>query len=154
LEGTPKAPDTPDNPRAGARLKSAGAAVGIDFTGKTDRYPNTLGCHVLLTHALEKGGPKLQNELSEILFRAYFTDGTYPNTDNLVVLGKEVGLDEEETRAVLTNREAKAAAAEESAKWSRKGVRGVPYFFINGQGVFSGAQDPSTIKRAIVQAAQ
>jgi predicted DsbA family dithiol-disulfide isomerase len=36
-EGVLKAPDTPDNPRVGARMKGAGQAVGIDFTGKCDR---------------------------------------------------------------------------------------------------------------------
>ena len=37
-EGIEKAPNTPDNPRVGARMKQAGASVGIDFTGKCDRY--------------------------------------------------------------------------------------------------------------------
>ena len=53
LEGTPKAPNTPDNPRVGVQLKAAGAAAGIDFTGKTDRAPNTLLAHSLLSHVLD-----------------------------------------------------------------------------------------------------
>jgi hypothetical protein len=41
-EGIEKAPNTPDNPRVGARMKKAGASVGIDFTGKCDRWVNHL----------------------------------------------------------------------------------------------------------------
>jgi hypothetical protein len=32
-EGIQKAPNTPENPRVGLRMKQGGAAVGIDFTG-------------------------------------------------------------------------------------------------------------------------
>lgn len=41
-EGIEKAPNTPDNPRVGARMKQAGASVGIDFTGKCDRCDSIL----------------------------------------------------------------------------------------------------------------
>ena len=36
-EGIEKAPNTPDNPRVGVRMKQAGESVGINFTGKCDR---------------------------------------------------------------------------------------------------------------------
>jgi len=52
-EGKPKAPAAPDNPRVGARLKGAGVAVGIDFSGKCDTYPNTLQAHALLEYVLD-----------------------------------------------------------------------------------------------------
>ena len=54
-DGTPKAPDTPDNPRVGARLKAAGAAAGVNFTGKTDRSPNSSKAHALVKF-FESGG--------------------------------------------------------------------------------------------------
>ena len=41
-EGVLKAPDTPDNPRVGQRMREMGEANGIKFTGKCDRSPNTL----------------------------------------------------------------------------------------------------------------
>ena len=58
-EGAPKAPSTPENPRVGQRLKAAGQAVGIDFTGKTDRTPNTLSAHTLLDYAATTSGDYL-----------------------------------------------------------------------------------------------
>jgi len=36
-EGVEKPPNTLDNPRVGQRMKQAGEAVGINFTGKCDR---------------------------------------------------------------------------------------------------------------------
>ena len=130
LEGTPKAPDTPDNPRVGTRMKQAGAAVGIDFTGKCDRAPNSVGAHTLIKFLEGKPG---QNQLAEILFRQvsvfakdpgltptpneppwpsldprptahgprhtthdprpttqYFTDGLYPDNENLRAAAEEL----------------------------------------------------------------
>eukprot|EP00961_Rhodomonas_salina_P049284 661910-Rhodomonas_salina.1 len=61
-------------------------SVGIDFTGKCDRTPSTIWAHCLLQHALDTQGAEMQNKLSEVIFRAYFTDGLYPDVDNLVQL--------------------------------------------------------------------
>ena len=148
LEGKPKPPDTPDNPRAGARLKAAGNAVGIDFTGKTDRSPNTIAAHTLLSHALETRGPEVQDALAEVIFRHYFTDGLYPDSENLLTAAKEVGLDEAAALTALADNSLQEKAKEEALKMSRKGIHGVPYFFINGNAAFSGAQDPETFKKA------
>lgn len=144
VEGKQKAPDTPDNPRAGARLKNAGKPVGIDFTGKTDRYPNTLQAHQLLSYALESRGASVQNELSEVLFRHYFTDGLYPDATNLMSAAKEVGLDESGARSALSDTELQQRVKKEAQQSSRQGISGVPYFFVNGNPAFSGAQDPSS----------
>ena len=42
--------------------------MGIDFTGKADRYPNTLPAHALMDYAATKSLDK-QNELAEALFQ-------------------------------------------------------------------------------------
>lgn len=149
LDGKDKGPGPHVNPR----LKAAGAAVGIDFTGKTQRYPNTVQAHELLTLALEKHGPKVQDKVSEILFRSYFTDGVYPGGDNLVGIGVEAGMGEEEVKQLLvTGAKADEIAAEDSAV-KRRGVHGVPYFFFNGQDFgLSGAQNPETFEKAFAAA--
>ena len=82
-----KPPNTPDNPRVGRHLKTAGEAVRINFTGLTDRSPNTLVSHALLEYALEKHGQKKQNEVQEALFQGYFTDGVYPDLSNVASIG-------------------------------------------------------------------
>ena len=84
-EGQPKAPDTPDNPRVGARLKQAGASSGVNFTGKTDRTPNTMRAHALVKffeakESEEKGNKwplGLQDCLMNIIFRPPSTQYYY-----------------------------------------------------------------------------
>jgi len=132
-QGAPKGP-----------LKSAGEAVGINFTGKTPRFPNTVPCHALLEYAKDKLGWKKQNELQEIIFQAYFTDGIYPGGENLVALAEKAGVDKAAAQAVITDKAKLKAAKEKALDWSDKGVSGVPYVIMNGQKVFSGAQDAAT----------
>jgi predicted DsbA family dithiol-disulfide isomerase len=102
----------------------------------------------LLDFALQKDqSGKLQCRLADDIFHAYFTDGLYPDAQTLASLGKKVGLDPAEVKKVVTD-SAKLEAVHEAAKeWSRQGVSGVPYFIINGQKAFSGAQDVSTFVR-------
>jgi len=175
-EGQPKAPDTPDNPRVGARLKQAGASSGINFTGKTDRTPNATRAHALVKffeakESQEKGNKwplGLQDCLMNIIFRHYFTDGLYPNKENLTTALREaLQKQQSDAQASLFNaqdvvKDAVAfmedannrnAVAAEAAAYSRGGVSGVPYFFFGGQPAFSGAQPPSTLKQSILSVA-
>ena len=148
-DGHPKGPGR----RVGPRLKEAGAAVGIDFTGATDRYPNSTLAHVALAHvlALEDSGaapPGTQNRLQEEIFHGYFTAGIYPDAAALAAMAGKVGIDAKDMRAVLDGSTASGAAAnveQEAAAISRSGVSGVPYFFFNKHPAFSGARDPATI---------
>ena len=74
------------------RLRAAGEAVGINFTGACDRAPNSTEAHALLAYAA-KVSPDKQNALQEVLFRHYFTDGLYPAGANLAAAATEAGLD-------------------------------------------------------------
>ena len=145
-EGRAKAPDTPDNPRVGMRLKHAGQTVGIDFTGACSTTPNTLGAHALLEYVLAKHGGTAQNELAEALFQAYFTDGVCPmGVETLISLlsaVKSTAVDAADARKHLEASEAAgfAQVRRSAAAMSQAGIHGVPAFFINGQFAFSGAQ--------------
>jgi len=130
--------------RVGDRLKQAGAAVGIDFTGKTDRYPHTLLAHTLLEYALDTAGPETQDKLQEILFRHYFTDGRYPDATNLAAAATEAGLDAQQAISFAQNPEEQLKVKAEAQRFSESGIHGVPFFFANGQPLFSGAQPPSS----------
>jgi len=140
--GIPKAPDTPDNPRVGARMKAGGLAVGIDFTGKTDRYPNTLDAHVLLDYVLEQNGSTKQNEVQERLFKAYFTDGIFPDKEHLSRLAAECGLDGNKAKEALEDDGRRYKVKGIIAENSKRVTGGVPYFIVNGRPVFSGARGP------------
>lgn len=150
-DGIPKAPDTPSNPRVGARMKQAGAAVGIDFTGKCDRYPNTVLAHCLLEFAAQKSWT-VQNQVAEILFHSYFTAGIYPDIDNLCDMAAQAGLDKNEARKALSNPQLRQEVTQDAIGTMQSGVSGVPYFIMNGKPVFSGAQDPSSFVQAFASA--
>lgn len=126
--------------RVPARMKEAGARVGIDFTGKCDKYPNSLSTHALLKYTHENS-PMKQNVLSEILFRQYFTDGLYSNGENLKAAAVEAGLDDPEAAAAYAENPAnKEKSRQEALANSKRGVSGVPFFLINGDPIGSGAQ--------------
>lgn len=152
LSGTAKEPSTPDNPRVGARLRAAGQAVGIDFTGKTDRTPNTLASHTLLQYAGEHEGFAKQNELQEILFRKYFTDGIFPDSQSLATAAEEAGLDVQEAMAYAEDPVNQALVSQEAISASASGVNSVPYFKFNGAPAFSGAQPPELFLKVIAHA--
>jgi len=154
-DGTPKAPDTPDNPRVGARLKAAGLASGVNFTGKTDRTPNPTRAHTLVKFL--EGRPALQDALMAVVFRHYFTDGKYPDAVHLREAATEVGLGGDDLDAACVFMEDKAqqeATRREALAYSRGGVRGVPFFSFGRNPGFSGAQPPAVLKRAILEAAE
>jgi len=136
------------NNRVNPRLHAAGLQVGIEFTGKCDRYPNTVLAHVLLELALKEGGPALQNNLMEVLFKSYFTDGLYPDLPTLVSLASGLGMDQKGVSAALNDDVLQATVKTKALAWSRAGVGGVPYFVINDEPAFSGAQDVGTFVRA------
>lgn len=137
-----KPPNTPDNPRVGRRLKTAGEAVRINFTGLTDRSPNTLVSHALLEYALEKHGREKQNEVQEALFQGYFTDGVYPDLSNVASIGVKCGLDGEEVERALKDEGLLKTVRDKVQQNYGEVDGGVPTFIINGRRAFSGAQDP------------
>uniref|UniRef100_A0A7S0FTL9 DSBA-like thioredoxin domain-containing protein n=1 Tax=Minutocellus polymorphus TaxID=265543 RepID=A0A7S0FTL9_9STRA len=125
-------------------MKAAGQSVGIDFTGLTDRSPNTLLAHMLSDHTLEKYGWKKQNEVQEKMFKGYFTEGIYPDADALAYMARECGLDEKEVREALADDGLRHKVTNMVAENNEKVVGGVPMFVINGRPAFSGARDPSS----------
>lgn len=150
-EGFPK-PGGPGPHQVNARLKEVGQRANINFTGMCDRFPNTEKAHELMTWALETAGPKVQDQLSEVLFRHYFTDGRYPDTDNLTSAAVEVGLPEAAAREMLTTRSFRTKVQGEFAEAQSQRITGVPHFFVNGQSMGSGAQQPEAYIAAFQKA--
>lgn len=93
------------------------------------------------------GGPEKQNEVQEALFKAYFTDGVYPDVKNLKSIGESCGLDGRELEAVLTDKSMLEKVQKKVYQNYSVVDGGVPTFIINGRRCFSGAQDPKTFHR-------
>ena len=133
------------------RVAKAGEADGIVFAfNRIERTPNTFDAHRLIWFAEQQG---CQDEVVEALFHSYFTKGReIGNLDSLAEIASDCGLNREEVERFLTSDRAVQEARVEEATGHRLGIRGVPYFVLNGSIAISGAQPPDIFVSAIRQA--
>ena len=123
------------------RLAKAGEADGIVFAfDRIARTPNTFEAHRLMWFAQQH---KKQDDLAEVLFRAYFSEGRdIGNGQTLVDIAAEIWLDRDKTRQFLASDQGVEEVRAEEAAGHRLGIRAVPYFVLNGTYAISGAQPP------------
>jgi predicted DsbA family dithiol-disulfide isomerase len=135
-----------------AQVKAAGASDGLDFHHeRMQKTPNTVASHVLINLA---GGANAQNDVVEALFRAYFVDGEdVGDSTVLAAIGAKAGLDPTVVEQALADEERRAAVQAEARAFSQSGINGVPTVLLNRFSLFSGAQRPDVIERALRKAA-
>lgn len=130
------------------RIVEAAAAVGLPFrTDLMTRTPNTIDAHRLIWFAGQHG---VQDAVMEEVFKAYFTQGAdIGDHAVLSACAAEAGMDAGEVAAFLAGPVAdqEMRAADQAAR--EAGVNGVPSFFLDGYGLFSGAMPAETIANAL-----
>ena len=128
-------------------INKSAEEVGLTFNYDTAIHTNTFNAHRLVHYAAQFGKA---DDMLEVLYKAYFTDSLHVgNLDTLVDLAVQVGLDAEETTSMLqSNQFAEAVRADELAG-ERAGVRGVPYFVINGKYAIYGSQPEAVFTEAL-----
>jgi predicted DsbA family dithiol-disulfide isomerase len=131
-----------------ARTTDAAAAVGLAFrTDLMTRTPNTIDAHRLIWFAGRKGA---QDAAMEAVFKAYFIEGRdIGDHAVLAACAATAGLDIAEVTEFLNGDLAdhEMRAADQAAR--EAGVSGVPSFFLDGHGMFSGAMPAETIASAL-----
>ncbi len=134
------------------RLTDQGREEGIDYRfERITRSPNTVDAHRLVRWAAPEG---LQDLVVERLFAAYFTHGRdIGESDVLVAIAGESGLDEGEVAARLASDEDRGEVVGEVEDAFRMGVTGVPCFIIEHRYAVMGAHPPEMLAEAIAQAA-
>jgi predicted DsbA family dithiol-disulfide isomerase len=133
------------------RVTGVAAQAGLAYDYDALQHTKTLKAHELLHFAKEQGR---QHELSERLFRAYFTEGRHVGrTDELVELAAEVGLDADAAREALESGRYGAAVQADIAQAGAYGIRGVPFFVFEGKYGVSGAQPAEVFSQVITQVA-
>lgn len=138
-----------------ARVKAAGQAAGLelDIDGIT-LQPNTLAAHALITFA-QQHGLEMGNDVKERLLKAYFVDNQFiGDTEVLVQLAQDAGLDGATARAFVTDPQQLQAVADADRRVREMGVGGVPFFIFNQKVAVSGAQSPSDLLAAMQQSLQ
>jgi predicted DsbA family dithiol-disulfide isomerase len=133
------------------RVAKAGEMDGIVFAfDRIERTPNTFDAHRLMWFAQQQGN---QDDLAEALFHAYFTEGRDIGDDQtLIDLASENGLNGNEVRELLVGGKGVEEVRAEEAAGHRMGIRGVPYFVLNGLYTISGAQPPNIFVSAMQKA--
>jgi len=133
------------------QMTRAAAAEGLDFDFARARRGNTLDAHRLLHVAADAG---IQGTMKERLLRAYFTEGrAIADRDELAALAAEVGLEAAEVQGVLAGDRYVEAVRADEARALSLGIRGVPFFLLDGKFGISGAQSPEVLRQALERAA-
>ena len=115
--------------------------AGLDFHFEKAVLANSHNAHRLL-HLAKKNN--LANELKELLFKAYLTDGKDLNSLNtLSELGIAVGLQADAVAQVLYSNNYSEDVKQDIQEANAVGVQGVPFFVFDNKYAISGAQ-PTT----------
>ena len=135
------------------RVADAARRVGLPFRQELMlRTPNTLDAHRLIWFAGQKqpAVAGAQDAVMEAVFAAYFIQGR--DIGDRAVLADcagQAGLDREEAAQFLAGEMAarEMLAADQAAR--EAGVNGVPSFFLDGYGLFSGAVPAEQMAEAL-----
>ena len=124
-------------------IAEIGKSLNFNFNfSKAERIPNTFMAHRLLWKSEEY---KLQTELSEALFSAYFTDGLdIGSKEILAQISESVGMNKDETLKFLDSKEGGQETADLEMNFIEKSIGAVPTYFINDKYIIQGGQEPET----------
>lgn len=114
-------------------------SVGLDYHFDKAIISNSLTAHRIIHLAKSK---KLGDEMEEIFFKAYFTEGRDLNdAQTLIELGVKAGLDAAEVKEVVENNNIYLNEVQEDITEAQQiGVQGVPFFVFDRKYAVSGAQ--------------
>lgn len=134
---------------ANQRVTNLAAEEGLEYRLDKARYGNTFDAHRLIHLAADRN---LQGEVKERFLKAYFSEGeALGDTETLVRLVSEVGIDAEEARAVLAGDDYADAVRDDIQNAREIGIQGVPFFIIDEKYGISGAQPTDLFKKALDQ---
>lgn len=124
--------------------------AGLTYNFDNAKVSNSFNAHRIIQFAKTKGWG---DQAEEQFFKAYFTDGKDLNDKNdLVTIGKLIGLSESEIETALTDETYANAVRTDIQEASLLGIQGVPFFVMNRKYAVSGAQDPQVFLQTIEKA--
>jgi predicted DsbA family dithiol-disulfide isomerase len=135
------------------RVRAAGKSVGLTLNiDGIERQPNTLAAHALIAFA--QLGEADASDIKERLLHAYFVENRFIGSEDVLVdIAYEAGLNGDAARAFISNPEHLDMVAQSDAHIRSLGISGVPFFIFNQKLAVSGAQDPTILLDAMLQAA-
>jgi predicted DsbA family dithiol-disulfide isomerase len=132
------------------QLEQLAAAEGLEYHLADSQTGNTMDAHRLVHLGRAQ---RMQDVVIERLFGAHFTNNrSLFDAESLMTLGTEAGLTDVET--LLRGNLYEDAVIADHREAHRLGVRGVPFFLIDGRHGVSGAQSIPVFLDALVRAAK
>lgn len=132
------------------QVQSIGKSLEIDFYFEKSLIVNTLNGHRLIHFAQEHG---LGNILKERLLKAHFSEGVDVNDTNILVnLATEVGMDKKEVQEMLHSDRFTYEVTQDIQEGVNLGLRGVPFFVFNQKFGIAGAQPLEMFEQTLRQA--
>jgi len=135
------------------RVSAVGREVGIPFAFDDIKVqPNTVDAHRLMLYGLKHGR---EDEVAESLFRGYFMEGAnLTDKSALAAIGERAGLERAPLDAYLATDEDRDVILQGDIEARQNGVNGVPFFIFNRKAAVSGAHEPETLLKAMLDAAK
>lgn len=134
------------------QISEAAQSVGLEFRYDQLKPANTRKAHQLL-HLAKAAG--LQAEMTERLLSAHFCEGRHVGqVSELAALGLEVGLNPEKITEALESGEYLSDVDADIARAQDLGIKGVPFFVLNGKFGVNGAQETENFVQALTQVQQ
>ena len=120
---------------------------GLDFHFEKAILANSLNAHRLL-HLAKKH--KLSNEVKELLFKAYLTDGKNVNDwDTLKNIGLEAGIETAEIEQLINTNAYTNEVRQDQQEAQAIGITGVPFFVFDNKYAVSGAQSADVFLKTL-----
>lgn len=121
--------------------------AGLSFDFSTAKMANTNKAHRLFQYAKTKN---LGNEFFSRFYRAHFVEGkNFDDKADLISLCTEVGLDINDVKEIYNSEQYLKEVEQDIAESQKVGVQGVPFFVINNQYAFSGAQPVEAFEQVL-----
>ena len=136
--------------KAYANVRAAGAEEDIPFAfDKIEVSANTLDAHRLIRWAGSLG-LAAQNQMVDLLFKAYFEDGKNIGDDAVLIEAAEkVGLEKPVVERLLAGDADRDTVSSEIEQAQQMGVTGVPCFIIDMKYAVVGAQPAGALVEAM-----
>ncbi|MGC3995847.1 MAG: DsbA family oxidoreductase [Propionicimonas sp.] len=133
------------------QVSAAAATEGLTLDFDSLVVTNSRRAHRLLQYAKGVSGQATW-DLELALLTAHFTDGlSISDPDTVAALADRVGIEPDAARAALDSPELDAAVTADVDAAAQLGIRGVPFFVLNGKYGVSGAQPPELFDSALQQ---
>ena len=132
-----------------ARTRQMVEASGLAYNPPPDLVPNSRKALELTELAREKG---LHDEVHTRLMHAYWSEGrNIGDTETLLDLVAEAGLDREEAAEALADRRFGTRVDASTAEAQQAGIHAIPAFVLGGRLLLLGAQPHEIFERALEQ---